>query len=85
MRGGTPGMGMGSFSFQMPPTSMPHPQPSRPSNMQSASAAGSGPANQPPVVSLLSLMNMMTGQGTPGVRKVSCSFSAKIVVILELE
>jgi hypothetical protein len=66
MRGGPPGMGMGSFSFQVPPP--PPPPPSRPANMQSASAADSGLANQPPGLSFLSLMNMMTGQGTSGVR-----------------
>jgi hypothetical protein len=67
MHGGPPGMGMGSFSFQVPPPSVPPPLPPRPPHMQAASAAGPGPANQPLGLSFLSLMNMMTGQGSSGV------------------
>lgn len=81
VRGGPPGMGMGSFSFQVPPSSMPPPPPSRPSNMQSASAAGSGPANQPPGLSFLSLMNMMTGQGSSGARSRTVAVAGETPVI----
>jgi hypothetical protein len=89
MRGGTPGMGMGSFSFQVPAPPPPPPPahpppPPRPANMQSAtatagaaSAPGAGPTNQPAGLSFLSLMNVMTGQGTSGVRLHTHSFSGK--------
>jgi hypothetical protein len=73
MRGGPPGMGLGSFSFQVPPPPPPpppmhHPPPPRPTNMQSSPATGTVPANEPPDLAFLSLMNLMTGQGTSRVR-----------------
>lgn len=91
MRGATPGMGMGSFSFQIPtpqtqpppPPPMHPPPPPRPTNLQSASAdtalaAGTDPANQTSGFPFLSMMNMMTGQGTSRVRFCAHYFGGKV-------
>lgn len=91
MRGATPGMGMGSFSFQIPtpqtqpppPPPMHPPPPPRPTNLQSASvdtasAAGNDPANQTSGFPFLSMMNMMTGQGTSRVRFCAHYFGGKV-------
>jgi len=48
----------------------------------SASAGGSGPAHQPPGIAFLTLMNMLTGQGTSGVRSLTHSSSDIIIAIL---
>jgi len=47
----------------------------------SASAGGSGPAHQPPGIAFMTLMNMLTGQGTSGVRSLTHSSSDIIIAI----